>query len=71
METDMTDRIKPAALSVQDAAAYTGLSRSTLYRMMERGELASFKIGIRRLIRTAELDMLIDRAVDDTALGYR
>jgi len=60
----MTERIKPAALSIQDAAAYTGLSRSTLYRMIDRNELSSFKIGIRRLIKTEELDDLIDNAVE-------
>lgn len=67
----MTDRIKPAALSVQDAAAYTGLSRSTLYRMIERRKLASFKIGIRRLIKTEELDSLIKDAVEQTAFENR
>ena len=67
----MKDRIKPAALSVQDAATYTGLSRSTLYRMIERRELASFKIGIRRLIKTDELDSLIENAAEQAAFENR
>jgi excisionase family DNA binding protein len=69
MEIIMTERIKPAALSIQDAAAYTGLSRSTLYRMIDRNELSSFKIGIRRLIKTDALDKLIENAVELSLLG--
>jgi excisionase family DNA binding protein len=36
--------------TVEEARAYTRLSRSALYALMERGELAYTKIGRRRLI---------------------
>ena len=35
---------------IAKAVRRTGLSRSTLYRMMERGELEYVKVGARRLI---------------------
>jgi excisionase family DNA binding protein len=36
--------------TVEEAREYTRLSRSALYALMERGELAYTKIGRRRLI---------------------
>lgn len=62
----MRDAAKPAAMSILDAASYTGLSRSTLYRMIDRDEIPSFKIGIRRLIKTSDLDALIEDAIEQT-----
>jgi len=47
------DEIAPAgkwALSIPEAVALSGLSRSHLYRQMENGGLAAVKIGKRRLI---------------------
>ncbi|MGH9641224.1 MAG: helix-turn-helix domain-containing protein [Terriglobales bacterium] len=35
-----------------------GLSRSTLYNLIDRGELATVKVGKRRLVPTAELERL-------------
>lgn len=35
---------------IKDAVAATGLSRQTLYRLIGRGEIATFKIGARTLI---------------------
>lgn len=67
----MSDNLKPAALSVLEAAAYTGLSRSTLYRLMMAGVLPSFKLGARRLIRLSDLDRLLETAEIDTILNTR
>lgn len=67
----MSDSLKPAALSVLKAAAYTGLSRSTLYRLMMAGVLPSFKLGARRLIRLSDLDKLLETAEIDTILNTR
>lgn len=36
--------------SVVDAAAFMGITRSEVYAMLDRGELASTKLGRRRLI---------------------
>ncbi|WP_233245805.1 helix-turn-helix domain-containing protein [Marinicauda salina] len=59
MFTDVTN-----AMSINQAAAYAGLSRSTIYRLMQRGELQTLKIGSRRLVRKADVDALLERAVD-------
>lgn len=50
------------AMSVSEAVRYTGLSRSTLYRLMKDGTLESVKIRRRRLIRRDALNALIGRA---------
>ena len=44
--------------SLYQAETALGVSRSTLYRLMERGELRSVKIGDRRLIPIFELDRM-------------
>ena len=59
MVTDVTN-----AMSIGQVVSYAGLSRSTLYRLMQRGELRSLKIGSRRLVRKADIDALLESAVD-------
>lgn len=44
--------------SLHQAEAALGVSRSTLYRLMERGQLRTVKIGDRRLIPLVELERL-------------
>jgi excisionase family DNA binding protein len=61
----MTSNDKKAALSISEACNYSGLSRSTLYRLIEAGELPSIKVAGRRLIRPVELDKLLGQASDD------
>lgn len=45
-------------LSVDQAATLLGVSRRTLYRMLERNELPAGKAGRRTIIRRADLDLL-------------
>jgi excisionase family DNA binding protein len=51
-------------LSVAEAAARIGVSRSTIYNMMNRGELAYVRIGRRRrrLIPQAEVRRFTQRS---------
>ena len=64
------DRIRAARLpfrerltcSVADAIAATGLSEATLYRMIQRGTLATVKVGGRRLVKVGALLELIGEA---------
>jgi excisionase family DNA binding protein len=47
------------AWTVNSAARRISLSRSTIYKLMDQGLLASVKVGGRRLIRDEELEKLI------------
>jgi excisionase family DNA binding protein len=46
------------AYSINESRALSGLSRSSLYRLIERGELRTVKRGQRRLVPSAELERL-------------
>lgn len=46
---------------IPDAVQATGLSRATLYRAIERGELSVFKVGTRTLIMASALQGFLDR----------
>ncbi len=46
-------------IPVEPAAKTLGVCRSTVYNLMESGELASIRIGRRRLIERAELERFV------------
>lgn len=46
-------------LTVQDAVAWSGIKRSSLYAAMDAGRLAFTKHGTRRLIARASLRLLL------------
>ena len=52
-------RLGRLAYSVTEAAAVTGLGKTTLYALMGDGTLPSCKVGKRRLITSADLADLI------------
>lgn len=41
--------------SIKEAVRFTSLSQSTVYRMIERGEIETVKLGGRRLVKIASL----------------
>jgi excisionase family DNA binding protein len=49
----LSDRL---AVSPFEAAIIVGIGRTKLYEALSSGELASFKIGTRRLIRISSLE---------------
>jgi excisionase family DNA binding protein len=51
------------ALSVQEAARALGISRASLYRLVQQKRLATVKIGSRRLVPVTALDNLLEKAV--------
>ncbi|MCB1359416.1 MAG: helix-turn-helix domain-containing protein [Maritimibacter sp.] len=53
---------QPIAFSVDSSCRYTGLSRSTLYKLARNGQLQMIRVAGRTLIRRAELDRLITEA---------
>ena len=48
-------------LSTRAAAAWLGVGRTTLYRLIGLGELSTVKIGDRRLVATADLEAYVAR----------
>jgi excisionase family DNA binding protein len=57
-------------LTVPEAAAVLGLSRSLLYEMVTRGEVPSLKIGRARRIPVMALDTFIaERLADHSCIG--
>ena len=53
----------PMAMSPQDAARAIGISRSSLYRLIQQGRVRTVKLGRRTLVPTSELSALIDKQV--------
>ena len=48
-------------LSISETATLLGISRRTLYRMIERGELKTGKAGRRTIIRRSDLEKLFEQ----------
>lgn len=49
------------AYSINKAAEVLSMSRSTVWRLIDAGELTTFKVGGRTLIRHDVLQALVDR----------
>lgn len=48
--------LKPLRVPVEEAARLLGISRPTMFRRIQRGEIAAIRDGRRTLILTAELE---------------
>ncbi len=55
-----TENHERRALSIGEAARTCGLSRSTLYRLLKSGKLATVKVGARRLVPVHAIDALLN-----------
>lgn len=53
--------IEPISMRVPDACRFTGISRSTLYLLISRGEVDVVKMGSSTLVLTQSLRDLISR----------
>ncbi|MDK2768016.1 helix-turn-helix domain-containing protein [Sphingomonas sp.] len=51
--------MRPITVSIADAVEISGLSQATLYRLIGRKELATVKVGRRRLVRLDSLEQLV------------
>lgn len=56
----MTEKLEPLAVSTTEAARLLGISRPTLYRLMNRSDFPSFHVGNRVLVSVAGLREWID-----------
>ncbi|WP_296166569.1 helix-turn-helix domain-containing protein [uncultured Brevundimonas sp.] len=57
---DMT-AAAPISYDVPGAAAAVGISKTTVWRLIASGDLVTFKLGARTLIRADVLQAYIDR----------
>lgn len=57
MRNEGKDRL---ALSVSEAAALLGVSRPTVYELLNRDDFPSFRIGSRRVISRAGLERWVE-----------
>lgn len=53
--------IEPISMRVPDACRFTGISRSSLYLLIARGEIEIVKMGAATLVLTESLRELIER----------
>ena len=49
------DKLEPLAVSAPEAARLLGVSKPTVYQLMNRADFPAFKIGTRTLISVEEL----------------
>jgi len=54
---------EPRLLSIPEAQAVLGISRTTLFRLLSDGDLAGMKIGRRTVIPSREIDAYIAAAM--------
>ena len=48
--------------TISEAVATTGISRSSLYELINNGDLKSIKVAGRRLIRAEDLQAMLENA---------
>lgn len=54
--------VEPMALSINDACAALGISRSHIYVLMNRGDLRLVKLGRKSVVPRAEIRRLLGEA---------
>jgi excisionase family DNA binding protein len=63
----MTHKDRAALLTVAEAAEELRVSRRTVQRLIARGEVPHVRIGRRPLLRSRDLDALIERSTRRSA----
>lgn len=67
--------VEPISMRVPDACRFTGISRSSLYLLIARGEVEIVKMGAATLVLTESLRDLIERqrgtSTSQTAVAIR
>lgn len=59
--------VEPLVVSAEDAAVMLGISRATVYRLMDAGELPYASIGRQRRIPVRSIHAILDKAVEEAA----
>ena len=68
----MSTSVRPNFMKLQEAAIYLNVSRSTLYRWIDSGELQTIKYPNTnsRLVPIEEIDRIVDESFTDRDPGY-
>ena len=53
--------LSPICVGVDEAARLIGVARSMLYEMIANGDIQTFKLGRRRLVRVKTLEAFVRR----------
>ena len=61
MNDDRTAPLRQALATVAEAADYLNVSRSSVYLLMDRGELRFVKLGKCRRLPWSELERLVEK----------
>ena len=61
--------MEKAAFSIDASCEYLDISRPTLYRLMDSGEIRNFHIGRRRMVLREDLDQFLRARFAASALG--
>ena len=59
------DKLEPLAVSAPEAARLLGVSKPTIYQMMNREDFPAFKVGARTLISVEGLREWIRKQVNE------
>lgn len=62
-KSDTAGLVGPAVLSVEEAAAYLGVSPSSIWRAFKAGSLPKAKVRSRTVVRRTDLDAFLDSCV--------
>lgn len=63
----MADKLEPLAVSAAEAARLLGVSRPTLYTLLNREDFPSFRVGSRVLVSVAGLQAWIEKQTQEAA----
>ena len=63
----MVDKLEPLAVSAAEAARLLGVSRPTLYTLLNREDFPSFRVGSRVLVSVAGLQAWIEKQTQEAA----
>ncbi len=58
---------KPKAMSLDEAARYVGIGKTTLYALSRTGKVRLLKVGRKSVVLTADLDAFVDSLVQQVA----
>jgi len=58
---------KPKAMSLDEAAKYVGIGKTTLYGLTRTGKVRLLKVGRKSVVLTADLDAFVDGLVQQVA----